>query len=94
MRLVFKPVREYAAMPIKALFKRKIVCQSIGYIVDGGCYIQLLTYLAGYLIAGIHNGGVMLAAERLADIGIGDICKRAAEVHGYMPRHGYALIAP
>ena len=55
---------------------------------------ELLPDIAGDLVAGIHDGGIMLAAEGFAYIGIGYVGQRAAKIHRHVAGDGYALIAP
>ena len=71
----------------------QVVRQAVRDIVDRGGDIELLPDLGGDLVAGVHYRGVMLAAEHLADIGVGDIGQRPAKIHGNVAGDGDPLIA-
>src|SRR5664279_2904383 len=47
--------------------------------------LPALGHLGADLLGGVHDGGVIAAAERLTDLGQGEVRQLAAEVHGDLP---------
>ena len=69
------------------------VCDPRGDIVYRRGDLGLGLDVLYYLVAGVHDGGVMLAAEEIAYRGVGAVGQRAAEVHRHLAGEGYAPLA-